>query len=329
VTEAPPAAGARPGGRVDAIDCARGLALIGMAAFHLSWDLADFRLVSPILPFTPPMRLLSHIVASAFLALVGVSLALAHRRGIDLPAFWRRFAIVAGAAALVTAGSFVFAPGMPIWFGILHCIAAASLIALPFLRAPAAASLAAGAAMIALPAFVHSPAFDPPALLWLGLGEALPNTVDWRPLLPWAGATMLGLGVALLPAVMARLVAPGRWRAASGPTRAIALAGRHSLAIYLIHQPILIGLVWAAAALGAPTFRPPPPDPAGFLAACTRTCVANGRAEEDCDTRCRCVLDALSRSPDAKSLDGGPPDAAAEARLHRLANACMGRPEEP
>ena len=36
------------GGRVDAIDCARGVALIGMAAYHLSWDLADFRLVSPI-----------------------------------------------------------------------------------------------------------------------------------------------------------------------------------------------------------------------------------------------------------------------------------------
>ena len=31
-------------GRVDAVDCARGLALIGMAAYHLSWDLADFHL---------------------------------------------------------------------------------------------------------------------------------------------------------------------------------------------------------------------------------------------------------------------------------------------
>ena len=79
-------------GRVDAVDCARGLALIGMAIYHLSWDLADFRLGPPILPFTPQMRLLSHIVASAFLALVGVSLALAHRNRLNLPAFWRRLA---------------------------------------------------------------------------------------------------------------------------------------------------------------------------------------------------------------------------------------------
>ncbi len=96
--------------RVDAVDFARGAALIGMAFFHLSWDLADYRLVSPMLPFSPPMRLLSHSVASAFLALVGVSLALAHGDKVNLPAFWRRLAIVVGAAALVSLASFVFAP---------------------------------------------------------------------------------------------------------------------------------------------------------------------------------------------------------------------------
>ena len=78
-------------------------------------------------------------------------------------------------------------PGLTIWFGILHCIAAASLLALPLIEAPASASLAGGAAAIALPFFVQSKAFDAPAVLWLGLGEALPNTVDWCPLLPWAG----------------------------------------------------------------------------------------------------------------------------------------------
>ena len=159
-------------GRVDAVDCARGLALVGMAVYHLSWDLADFRLAPPMLPFTPPMRLLSHIVASVFLALVGVSLALAHRKGLNLRAFWRRLAIVAGAAALVTAGSFVFAPSEPITFGILHCIAAASLIAAPFVTAPAWASLAIGLAAIAAPFLGRSTLFDPPWLLWLGLGRS-------------------------------------------------------------------------------------------------------------------------------------------------------------
>ena len=244
-------AGKRPG-RVDAVDCARGLALVGMAAYHLTWDLADFRLVSPLLPFTPGMRLLSHVVASVFLALVGVSLALAHRKGLNQRAFWRRLGIVAGAAALVTIGSVVFAPGEGIFFGILHCIAAASLIAGPFVTAPAWASLAVGLAAIGAPFLVHSTLFDPPWLLWLGLGEALPNTLDWRPLLPWAGVVFLGLGLAQDPGAMARLTSPERWRAASAPSRAICFAGRHSLPIYLVHQPILIGLVYCPDGLGRP-----------------------------------------------------------------------------
>jgi uncharacterized membrane protein len=307
-------------GRVDAVDCARGLALIGMAAFHLSWDLADFRLVSPLLPFTPPMRLLSHTVASVFLALVGVSLALAHRKGFNQPAFWRRLGIVAGAAALVTIGSVVFAPGEGIFFGILHCIAVASLIAAPFVAAPAWASLAVGLAAIAAPFMVHSTLFDPPWLIWLGLGEALPNTLDWRPLLPWAGVVFLGLGLARAPGAMAWLTSPERWRADSAPSRAACFAGRHSLPIYLIHQPILIGLLTALTAWGP---LAPKADMSGFLSSCQRACIAEGRAADDCATGCRCVAEAIGRSGDADRLATIAPERRAE--LKRLADACMGR----
>ena len=309
--------------RIDAIDFARGVAILGMAAYHLGWDLADFRLVSPLFPFTPPMRLFSHVVANAFLALVGVSLALAHGKHLNLPAFWRRLAVVAGAAALVTAASFFFAPGRVIWFGILHCITAASLLALPFVKASPAASVFAGAVAVGLPFFVRSKLFDPPALLWLGLGEALPNTVDWYPLLPWAGATLLGLGAAKFAPVMNRLASPARWRTGSKFSRTLCFAGRHSLAIYLLHQPILTGVVAAAVWLGAPTFPEARPDPAAFVAACTRACVAAGRAEEDCDASCRCVRDAIEHSADADKLASG--DADAHARLKGLADACMAR----
>jgi len=307
-------------GRVDAVDCARGLALIGMAAYHLTWDLADFRLVSPDLPFTPGMRLLSHTVASVFLALVGVSLALAHRKGFNASAFWRRLMIVGGAAALVTAGSVVFAPGEGIFFGILHCIAAASLIAAPFVAAPAWASLAVGLAAIAAPFLIHSRLFDPPWLLWLGLGEALPNTLDWRPLLPWAGVVFLGLAAARTPGVMRNLTSPERWRAASGAARAACFAGRHSLPIYLVHQPILIGLLTALTAWGP---LAPKPDMTGFLSACQRACIAEGRAAAECATGCQCVADAVERSGDADRLATLSPERRAE--LKTLADACMGR----
>ena len=304
-------------GRVDAVDCARGLALIGMAAYHLSWDLADFRLIPPMFPFSPWMRLLSHSVASAFLALVGLSLALAHRDRLNWPAYWRRLATVAAAALLVTVASLVFSPGTPIFFGILHCIVAASLVAAPFVEAPAWTSLAAGAAAIAIPYFINSKLFDPPALLWVGLGEALPNTLDWRPLLPWAGVVLIGLGLARLPGALARLTAPGRWRAASSLSRALAFAGRHSLIIYLVHQPLLIGALYAATHWGG---LGPKPDMSAFLASCQRACVAGGREAADCDRLCRCVADVIDRSGEADRL--ATLDQASKAELKRFIDAC-------
>jgi uncharacterized membrane protein len=307
-------------GRVDAVDFARGLALLGMVAYHLSWDLADFRLASPMLPFTPEMRLLSHTVASAFLALVGVSLALAHRKGMNARAFWRRLAIVAGAAVLVTAGSYVFAPGETITFGILHCIAVASLVALPFVMSPAWASLAIGVAAIVAPFLIRSTLFDPPWLLWIGLGERLPNTLDWRPLLPWAGVVFLGLGAARLPGAIDRLTPPSRWRAGSAPARAMCFAGRHSLPIYLVHQPVLIGLFTALTAWGP---LAPRADRGAFLAACERACVGAGRTAAECDAGCRCVADAVEHSGDADRLATVTPERRDE--LKRLADACMGR----
>ena len=313
------AAGKRAG-RVDAIDCARGLALIGMAGYHLTWDLADFRLISPLVPFTPGMRLLSHVVASVFLALVGVSLALAHRHGLNRRAFWRRLGIVAGAAALVSAGSAIFAPGEGIFFGILHCIAAASLVAAPFVTKPASVSLAVGLIAIVAPFLVHSTAFDPPWLLWLGLGEALPNTLDWRPLLPWAGLVFLGLSLARAPGVMPALMSPNRWRANARPSRALAFAGRHSLPIYLVHQPILIGLLALLTAWGP---LAPKPDVSGFLSSCQRACVAQGRPAAECASGCRCVADAIEGSGEADQL--ATLDDGRRARLKRLADACMGR----
>ncbi|MGA8715976.1 MAG: heparan-alpha-glucosaminide N-acetyltransferase domain-containing protein [Roseiarcus sp.] len=316
----------KTGGRVDAIDCARGVALIGMALYHLSWDLADFQLVPPMLPFSPPMRLFSHAVACTFLALVGVSLALAQRNRLNLPAFLRRLAIVAAAAALVTVGSLIFAPGEGIWFGILHCIVAASVLALPFIEAPAFASLLVGAAAIVIPFFVHSPLFDPPALLWIGLGKALPNTLDWYPLLPWAGVVLIGLGLSLLPGVLGRIASPKRWRASSGPARAVCFAGRHSLAFYLGHQLILFPLVWTAAASGLfPPVPPPNPDYGAFLAACERACVAGGRTADDCETSCRCVADVVERSGEAERLGADALDARRKAELKQMAEACMAR----
>lgn len=312
----------KPKQRVDAIDCGRGAALVGMALYHLAWDLADFGFVPPTLPFSPPMRLFSHLVASAFLALAGASLALAHPMKTNWKAFWRRIAVVGGAAAVVSTGSFAFAPGQFIWFGILHCIAVSSVLAAPFIQANAAATFVAGTAAIAAPFFFHSKTFDPPALLWIGLGDALPNTLDWRPLLPWGGVLLLGLSAARFPGTLERLTSPARWRPRATLTSVLCFAGRHSLPIYLVHQPLLVGLVAALAHLGLARSATTP-TPTAFLAACQHAC-EKGRGEADaCEMSCRCALDVIERSGVADRFNAGALDKVRSAEVRRLVQACI------
>ena len=164
-------------------------------------------------------------------------------------------------------------PDEPILFGILHCIAVASLIAALFVAAPPWAALVVGAAAVAAPFVYSSAAFNPPALVWLGLGTVAPYTLDWRPLLPWAGVVLIGLGLTQAAAPRLSGWRWTAWRPTRWPGRAAAFAGRHSLVIYLVHQPILFGLLWSvvtATGLDERHARE------AYLAACPPACVSHG-----------------------------------------------------
>jgi uncharacterized membrane protein len=274
--------------RSDVIDIARAVALIAMFAYHLIWDLADNGFIDPAAPFTPGMRWASNAIASAFLALVGLSLVLADRGGRRSGAFLKRLTIIAAAAVLVTATTFVIAPQAPIWFGILHCIALASLFAAPLMRIPAMATVAIGLLALLAPKLFSFEAFDAPFLQWIGLGKHAPSTLDWRPLLPWAGVVWLTLGLAGL--------APNRfwrssvmvWRARGRLASALAWLGRHSLALYLAHQPVLFASLFVASAALSPGVER---EREAFLAACRPACVESGGGIETCERSCACVAD--------------------------------------
>ena len=91
------AEGARTAGRrrtrIQALDILRGVAILGMFFYHGAFDLAFFGMIAPSFPFIWPMRVFSHLVASTFLALVGVSLSLAYSgRGLGW-GYLRRLAV--------------------------------------------------------------------------------------------------------------------------------------------------------------------------------------------------------------------------------------------
>ncbi|WP_036284684.1 heparan-alpha-glucosaminide N-acetyltransferase [Methylocystis sp. ATCC 49242] len=303
---------ARP--RWGALDAARGLAVVAMVVFHLIWDLGHFGHIAASIPWSAPVKAFGHAIAFSFLFIAGVSLVLANEDHMRWPAFWRRFAIIAGAAALVSAGTYAIFPAAFVFFGILHCIAAASLVALPFLRGPWLLAAAAGAFFFAAPHVLASPAFNSNWLQWLGLSTTEPLTQDWRPLFPWAGALLLG--VAAAKALPLPVPAGGREDRLPRASAALKFLGRHSLLIYLAHQPILFAVFSMLA-----FFSPAPDETADFVAACETSCRADGAGQQYCHDACLCTAQEALRT---KALAGAADDAERGRRLNAIARRCMG-----
>ncbi len=237
--------------RIALFDVLRGVALLAMAVYHFAFDLEMFGLTNLGGVSEHPLWVVfARAIAGNFLALVGVSLYLAHGQGIRWGGFLRRLAMIVAAAAAITVLSYFFDPEAMIWFGILHCIALSSVIGLAFLRLPLPVVLIAAALCFVAPYVLTAPVFKSPTLLWLVLtDEPLPSN-DYNPLLPWFGAVLIGIAIARIVLPFARAGGNwAKWQPDALVTRTLALAGRHSLLVYLVHQPILIGLVYAASRL--------------------------------------------------------------------------------
>ena len=220
-----------------------------MVCFHIVFDLQMFGHLPFGTTLHPVLYWHARLVAGSFLFLAGVSLWLAHGQGIHWPAFWRRWIKLVAAAALVTVATYVALPEYFVYFGILHCIAASSLIGLLALRLPAAAVAALGAVIMVASYILPDPAFNAPLLRFIGLATEPAMTVDFEPLFPWVGPFLLGLASAKWASargLLHRLTLPD-----TPVLRRLALPGQHSLMVYLVHQPILIALIWVASYLSS------------------------------------------------------------------------------
>ncbi len=223
-----------------------------MMVFHLAFDLNHFGWLQPPHRFNqdPLWTLQRSAIVSLFLLCAGVGQAVAMQRVAGWPRFWRRWAQVVAGAAAVSIGSALMFPDSWISFGVLHGMAVMLLLAR--LAAPLGRWLwPSGAVALALPLLVAHPLFDHRWSNWVGLVTRKPVTEDYVPLLPWLGVMLFG-------------VAAGQWLLArhpawlSGPlpgagfpvSRLLAWLGRWPLTVYLIHQPIFIGLLMGLQAAG-------------------------------------------------------------------------------
>lgn len=226
------------GERIVWLDIARAVAVLGMVVYHFTFDLAMFGYIGPYTAVTGFWAVFARAVAGSFLVLAGFSLVLSHGRGVAWDRFWRRLAVIAGAAGLVSLATWFAMPEQFVFYGILHAIAVSSVLGLAFLRLPWWGLLGIAALMLYLPLVWRDAVFDAPLLWWIGLSPSVPPSMDFEPLFPWFAPFLAGMAVAKLMMSRGPLV-----RRVTPPRLAwLSFVGRHSLVIYLIHQPLMIGL---------------------------------------------------------------------------------------
>ncbi|MCC1494518.1 heparan-alpha-glucosaminide N-acetyltransferase [Cognatishimia sp. F0-27] len=242
-------AGAASGaGRLLWLDLGRTLALLAMIVFHATRDLELFGLVPSGYTMTGGWPLFARLIAGSFLFLSGVSLIVAHGAGLRPKPWAKRFAVVVLAASAVSAATYAAFPARFVYFGILHAIAACSLIGVLLLRVPGWGLAILATAVLLSEGLLGGQVFATPWLAWTGLSAVTRPSLDLVPLVPWLAAFLGGMAFARLVPV-ARLdpaALSGRW------VSWVAWPGQHSLAVYLGHQPVLLTLIWVATRWAAP-----------------------------------------------------------------------------
>ena len=235
----------RSASRFDRLDALRAVAILWMAAFHFCFDLNYYKFIQQNFYTDPFWTVQRSVIVSLFLFCAGFGQAVAWEQGQGWPRFWRRWAQVAGCALLVTAGSYLMFPRSYISFGVLHGIAL--MLIITRLTARFGTWLwPLGLVAIALPHLVRDSFFDSRFTNWVGLVTRKPITEDYAPLLPWIGVMWWGLAAGQWVLKNRREWVTGALPAALSP---LATLGRWSLSFYMLHQPVLIGLLMAVRSL--------------------------------------------------------------------------------
>ncbi len=239
--------------RFDTIDALRGIAIVWMTAFHFCFDLNQFTYIKQNFYTDPFWTAQRTVIVSLFVFCAGLSQAIAVHQSQSSQRFWKRWVQIAGCALLVSAASYWMYPKSFIYFGVLHGLAVMLIVC----RLTSSWRLwlwPLGALAIAMPLiavsahnvgasidFLNEKAFN-----WLGLISRKPITEDYVPLLPWLGVMWWGMAFGQL-----LLVRRSQWLTQSVPKMMVpaVLLGRWSLSWYMLHQPVMIGILMGLAAI--------------------------------------------------------------------------------
>lgn len=238
-----------PSVRYHLIDALRGFALVNMVAFHLMYDIFNIFSAETGWNSEPLTIIWERFICCSFIILSGVSFNFSHhpfRRGIILNA----------CGFLITIVTVLFIPSQAVWFGILNFLGCAMMISYPLKAyleniAPAVGAFCSlllfallygvpegyvgffGFELFKLPEFLYS--FK--SLAFIGFPSIDFHSTDYFPIIPWIFLFLAGYFA---------------WRIIKNRNadrffkRKIpffGFIGRHTLIIYILHQPIIMGIL--------------------------------------------------------------------------------------
>ncbi|MFT4304210.1 MAG: heparan-alpha-glucosaminide N-acetyltransferase [Candidatus Woesearchaeota archaeon] len=226
--------------RIWEIDALRGIAIILMIGYHMLFNLYFFAGIGWNVN-TGLWKILQIIIAGTFLLLVGVSLTLSKK--INFFEFFLRGIRIFGLGIIISIVTFIFLKEGWIFFGILHMIGISIIISYFFIKYKWI-NLIIGLLLILASMLIIDIRLNSYWLIWLGF---LPNTfytVDFFPLIPWFGVVLIGIFLGKMLYINGQRKFSRLNRNSIKYDLGLSFIGRNSLIIYLLHQPILIGIMY-------------------------------------------------------------------------------------
>ena len=217
--------------RIWELDFLRGLALILMTYFHLIYDMKELY-GYPVSYEGNVTDFIGKLSAILFITISGISTSLGRSS-------WKRGLKVLGAAMLITLVSYIFNNDFFVIFGILHFLGLSMILSVILKKLNNISLLAIGTAIMLVGYNIPLDNFSNDYLMMLGFRSPAFSSSDYYPLIPYLGIFLIGMVLArMLYHRKKSLIAPFPGH------HIISMAGRHSLPIYLIHQPVIILILY-------------------------------------------------------------------------------------
>ncbi len=240
----------------DLLDTVRGLCILSMVAYHGMYDLVDIIGLGAPWYTGLPGYIWQQSICWTFILLSGMCWQLSRHHV-------KRGLLLVGCGAAITLVTWLVMPSQRILYGVLNLLGLSALLLIPlekvFRKIPAWAGLAGALLLFALTRNVSRGSLGFEGLVLCPLPEWLYTTdlfavvgfhspsfwsTDYFPLLPWFFLFCAGyfLWSGLSKSSRAKeLLQTG--------VRPLSFLGRHSLVIYLLHQPVLMGVTLGGTAI--------------------------------------------------------------------------------